>query len=90
MYEHIRELEIRDSLNTVHIQTLEDNLKSYELLLSQKDDILNQQDSLIILIETKYDLCEKRLKEVEPSIFDNKYLWFIYGFLTKNTIESIK
>ena len=43
-----------------------------------------------LLLEKKYGLCEKRLEEVEPGFFDNKYLWFLFGLFSQEGIRNIK
>jgi len=88
LFKVVREFEIKDSLNNEIIKELELSVKEYEYLVELKDSILFEQDSLLVLVNKKYDLCAERLEEVEPGLFDNKYLWFIYGFLTKSTITG--
>ena len=86
----LEELEYKDSLNVVLINELKLQIEDYEKLISHKDFVISEQDSLVLLLEKKYGLCEKRLEEVEPGFFDNKYLWFLFGLFSQEGIKNIK
>ena len=86
----LEELEYKDSLNVVLINELKLQIDDYEKLISHKDFVISEQDSLVLLLEEKYGLCEERLKEVEPGFFDNKYLWFLFGLFSQEGIKNIK
>ena len=86
----LEELEYKDSLNVVLINELKLQIEDYEKLVTHKNLIISDQDSLVLLLEKKYELCEKRLEEVEPGFFDNKYLWFLFGLFSQEGIKNIK
>tara|TARA_Y100000592_G_scaffold45763_1_gene72718 strand:- start:152 stop:505 length:354 start_codon:yes stop_codon:yes gene_type:complete len=86
----LEELEYKDSLNVVLINELKLQIEDYEKLISHKNFVISEQDSLVLLLEKKYELCEKRLEEVEPGFFDNKYLWFLFGLFSQEGIKNIK
>ena len=73
----LRQLEVSDSLKTIEIDKLNILLNNYIDLSIQDSLLLTQKDSLIWVLDQKYDLCDERLKKVEPKFLDNKYLWFI-------------
>jgi len=72
------------------IEKLESDISIYKQIMIQDSITISQQDSLIFVLNQKYDLCEKRLEEVEPGFFDNKYLWFLFGILGNHGISNIK
>ena len=86
----LRQLEVSDSLKTIEIDKLNILLNNYIDLSIQDSLLLTQKDSLIWVLDQKYDLCDERLKKVEPKFLDNKYLWFIMGFFLKEGIKDIK
>lgn len=86
----LEELEYKDSINVVLINELKLQIKDYEDLVLHKNSVITEQDSLVLLLEKKYGLCEKRLEEVEPGFFDNKYLWFLFGLFSQEGIKNIK
>ena len=86
----LEELEYKDSLNVVLISELKLQVEDYEKLLLHKNTVITEQDSLVLLLEKKYGLCEKRLEEVEPGFFDNKYLWLLFGLFSQEGIKQIK
>ena len=86
----LEELEYKDSLNVILINELKLQIEDYEKLISHKNFVISEQDSLALLLEKKYELCEKRLEEVEPGFFDNKYLWFLFGLFSQEGIKNIK
>tara|TARA_Y100000996_G_C22375623_1_gene582936 strand:+ start:101 stop:442 length:342 start_codon:yes stop_codon:yes gene_type:complete len=84
----LKELEHKDSTNTLIISNLNDQVKLYieqhandSLLIS-----LNEQKSL--LLNERIKLYDELIKEVKPKWYENKWLWFTIGVLT--TAGSIK
>ncbi len=84
----LKELENKDSTNTLIISNLNDQIKLYteqhandSLLIS-----LNEQKSL--LLNERIKLYDELIKEVKPKWYENKWLWFTIGVLT--TAGSIK
>lgn len=72
------------------IEKLESDISIYTKIMEQDSITIAKQDSLILVLNQKYDLCDERLKEVEPGFFDNKYLWFLFGILGNHGISNIK
>ena len=84
----LKELEHKDSTNTLIISNLNDQIKLYieqhandSLLIS-----LNEQKSL--LLNERIKLYNELIKEVKPKWYENKWLWFTIGVLT--TAGSVK
>ena len=84
----LKELEHKDSTNTLIISNLNDQIKLYieqhandSLLIS-----LNEQKSL--LLNERIKLYDELIKEVKPKWYENKWLWFTIGVLT--TAGSVK
>lgn len=85
----LEEGQYRDSVNVLLINELHLQIDDFEKLLLHKNLIISEQDSLVMLLEEKYGLCEKRLEKVEPGFFDNKYLWFLFGLFSQEGIKKI-
>ena len=84
----LKELEHKDSTNTLIIGNLNDQIKLYieqhandSLLIS-----LNKEKSL--LLNDRIKLYDELIKEVKPKWYENKWLWFTIGILT--TAGSVK
>ena len=84
----LKELEFKDSTNTIIISNLNDQIKLYieqhandSLLIS-----LNEQKS--VLLNERIKLYNDLVKEVKPKWYENKWLWFSLGVIT--TAGSIK
>tara|TARA_Y100000593_G_C4220990_1_gene291827 strand:+ start:517 stop:903 length:387 start_codon:yes stop_codon:yes gene_type:complete len=81
----ILQLEYSDSMNVQIIDNLE-----YQVQLFKRQNV---NDSLLLhLYEEKIDLLDERVelykelaKEVEPSWYENKWIWFTFGILTTST-----
>ena len=78
----LKELEHKDSTNTLIISNLNDQIKLYmeqhandSLLIS-----LNEQKSL--LLNERIKLYDDLIKEVKPKWYENKWLWFTLGVIT--------
>ena len=78
----LKELEFKDSTNTIIISNLNDQIKLYieqhandSLLIS-----LNEQKSL--LLNERIKLYDELIKEVKPKWYENKWLWFTLGAIT--------
>ena len=75
LYSVVNELEQSDSLNTIII----DNLKEQLDLYSQK----SVKDSIIFVEQDKQiELLKELVKQTEPKWYEHKYLWFGYGILS--------
>ena len=84
----IKQLEYKDSTNTLIISNLNDQIKLYmeqhandSLLIS-----LNEQKS--VLLNERIKLYNELIKEVKPKWYENKWLWFTIGVMT--TAGSIR
>ena len=84
----LKELEHKDSTNTLIIGNLNDQIKLYieqhandSLLIS-----LNKEKSL--LLNDRIKLYDELIKEVKPKWYENKWLWFTIGVMT--TAGSIR
>ena len=75
MYSAVNELEQSDSLNTIII----DNLKEQLDLYLQK----SINDSIIFVEQDKQiELLKELIRQTEPRWYEHKYLWFGYGVLS--------
>ena len=72
IYNKIDNLSQKDSLNQVIIGELELNIKNYELLIINKDELIKN-------LEQEVEIKNQMIKVVKPKWYDNKYLWFGYG-----------
>ena len=71
------------------IEKLQSDISIYKSIVTQDSITISKQDSLIWVLNEKYELCEKRLVEVEPKIWENKWMYFLYGIVVKEGIKSI-
>ena len=84
----LKELEFKDSTNTIIISNLNDQIKLY-IEQHANDSLLidlNMQKSK--LLDNRIKLYDELIKEVKPKWYENKWLWFTIGVLT--TAGSIK
>ena len=82
LFDQMRTLEIKDSLNTVHIQELKNSIDLYKKLESENELIIQDKDSLIVLLNEEITLQNDRIKEISPAWYDNKWIWFTLGVLS--------
>ena len=84
----LKELEFKDSTNTIIISNLNDQIKLY-IEQHANDSLLidlNMQKSK--LLDNRIKLYDELIKEVKPKWYENKWLWFTIGALT--TAGSVK
>ena len=84
----IKQLEYKDSTNTLIISNLNDQIKLY-MEQHANDSLLidlNMQKST--LLDNRIKLYDELIKEVKPKWYENKWLWFTIGALT--TAGSVK
>ena len=82
MFNGLKELEFKDSTNTVIISNLHSQIKLY---MEQ-----HANDSLLIdlnikrgqLLNDRIDLYNQLVKEIKPKWYENKWLWFTLGAIT--------
>tara|TARA_Y100000034_G_C6897169_1_gene413905 strand:+ start:500 stop:826 length:327 start_codon:yes stop_codon:yes gene_type:complete len=72
------------------IEKLQNDISIYTDIVKQDSITIMKQDSLFLVLNQKYDLCEERLTEIEPGLLDNKYLWFLLGLAAREGVTSIK
>ena len=84
----LKELEHKDSTNTLIISNLNDQVKLY-IEQHANDSLLidlNMQKSK--LLDNRIKLYDELIKEVKPKWYENKWLWFTIGVIT--TAGSVK
>ena len=82
VFNGLKELEFKDSTNTVIISNLSSQIKLY---MEQ-----HANDSLLIdlnikrgqLLNDRIDLYNQLVKEIKPKWYENKWLWFTLGAIT--------
>ena len=82
VFNGLKELEFKDSTNTVIISNLHSQIKLY---MEQ-----HANDSLLIdlnikrgqLLNDRIDLYNQLVKEIKPKWYENKWLWFTLGAIT--------
>tara|TARA_B100002019_G_C21087975_1_gene507130 strand:+ start:409 stop:771 length:363 start_codon:yes stop_codon:yes gene_type:complete len=81
LFNHVRTLEVSDSLNTLQINQLKTNLELYEKLKLENELLIKDKDSLNILLKQENELLLNRIDEISPKWYDNKWIWFTLGVL---------
>ena len=71
-----------------NIEKLESDISIYIKIMEQDSITITKQDSLILVLNQKYDLCDARLKEVEPKWFENKWLYLLIGAFSVKSIDE--
>ena len=72
IFNGIKELQYKDSVNVDLQLTLESQIKDYQQIVFY--------DSLMIFqLENQIKLKDDLIKEITPKWYENKYLWFGYG-----------
>ena len=73
------------------IEILQNDISIYRQIMNQDSITITKQDSLVWVLNQKYDLCAERLIEVEPKWYENKWLYLLIGaFSVKSIDEAIK
>ena len=81
LFNHVRTLEVSDSLNTLQINQLKTNLELYEKLKLENELLIKDKDSLNILLKQENELLLNRIDDISPKWYDNKWIWFTLGIL---------
>tara|TARA_R100001377_G_scaffold37383_1_gene20806 strand:+ start:111 stop:473 length:363 start_codon:yes stop_codon:yes gene_type:complete len=81
LFNHIRTLEITDSLSTIQINQLNDNLALYKKLKLENELLIKDKDSLQILLKHENELLLNRIDDISPKWYDNKWIWFTLGII---------
>ena len=84
----LKELEFKDSTNTIIISNLNDQVKLYMEQHANDSLLISLNERKSILLNDKIKLYDELIKEVKPKWYENKWLWFTIGVLT--TAGSIK
>jgi hypothetical protein len=64
------------------IAAYEVQIDNYEEKVAVDSVVINNQDSLIVDLELQIDNYKKYAKNVKPSWYENKWLYYSYGVLT--------
>jgi len=64
------------------IAAYEVQIANYEEKVATDSVVINNQDSLIVDLELQIDNYKKYAKNVKPSWYENKWLYYSYGVLT--------
>ena len=70
------------------IEILQNDISIYKQIGIQDSITIAKQDSLVFVLNQKYDLCDARLKEVEPKWYENKWLYLLIGAFSVKSIDE--
>ena len=84
----IKELEYKDSTNTLIIGNLNGQVKLYMEQHANDSLLIDLNMHKSLLLNDRIDLYNDLIKEVKPKWYENKWLWFTIGVIT--TAGSIK
>ena len=73
---------------TEKIEKLQHDISIYKQLSIQDSITISKQDSLYMICNQKYELCDARLKEVEPKWYENKWLYLLIGAFSVKSIDE--
>ncbi len=79
LFNQIRTLEIADSLNTIHVNELNSTITLYKKLDLEHKLLVQDKDSLHVLLKQENELLLNRIDEISPKWYDNKWIWFTLG-----------
>ena len=75
LFTSIKDLELKDSLNNEIIIALENQINNY-ITLSSNDSVMIKE------LQSQIKFREQYIKKIKTKWYENKYIWFGYGFLT--------
>lgn len=75
----IKELQYSDSTKSVQIGIYEELMIGYTEQAKTDSTLLVKKDEQIGILKEQNDLLEEQVKLVEPSWYENKWLYFTYG-----------
>ena len=78
----IKELEYSDSLKTEQIRVYDDLIHQYDTQIKLDSMYIQHQKHIIDLLKQNEIIYEKQLLINENKWYENKYLYFFYGFST--------
>ena len=70
------------------IEKLQSDISIYMDIVKQDSITISKQDSLYLICNQKYELCDARLKEVEPKWYENKWLYLLIGAFSVKSIDE--
>ena len=73
---------------TEKIEKLQHDISIYKQISIQDSITISKQDSLYMICNQKYELCDARLKEVEPKWYENKWLYLLIGAFSVKSIDE--
>jgi len=75
----IKELQYSDSTKSVQIGIYEELMIGYTKQAKTDSTLLVKKDEQIGILKEQNDLLKEQVKLVEPSWYENKWLYFTYG-----------
>ena len=84
----LKELEFKDSTNTIIISNLNGQIKLYMEQHANDSLLISLNERKSVLLNDKIKLYNELIMEVKPKWYENKWLWFSIGVLT--TAGSVK
>ena len=84
----LKELEFKDSTNTIIISNLNDQIKLYMEQHANDSLLIDLNVQKSKLLDGRIKLYDDLVKEIKPKWYENKWLWFGLGVIT--TAGSIK
>ena len=84
----LKELEHKDSTNTLIIGNLNDQIKLYMEQHANDSLLIDLNIQKSKLLDNRIKLYDELIKEVKPKWYENKWLWFTIGVIT--TAGSVK
>ena len=78
----LKELEHKDSTNTLIISNLNDQIKLYMEQHANDSLLIDLNIQKSKLLDNRIKLYDELIKEVKPKWYENKWLWFTIGVVT--------
>ena len=78
----LKELEFKDSTNTLIIGNLNDQIKLYIEQHANDSLLISLNKHKSVLLNDKIKLYDELVKQVKPKWYENKWLWFTLGAIT--------
>ena len=88
VFNGLKELEFKDSTNTIIIGNLNDQIKLYMEQHANDSLLIDLNKHKSLLLNDRIDLYNDLIKEVKPKWYENKWLWFTFGIIA--TATSVK
>ena len=88
VFNGLKELEFKDSTNTIIISNLNDQIKLYMEQHANDSLLIDLNMHKSLLLNDRIDLYNDLIKEIKPKWYENKWLWFTVGIFA--TAVSVK